>query len=527
MNKKTFHNPILSGFYPDPSVCRKGSDYYMVTSSFAYFPGLPIFHSQDLVHWEQIGHGISSPEQLDYQNCEASLGLWAPTIRYYDGTFYIINTFVSQGREARRDNYIITAADPAGPWSKAHFIENADGIDPSLFFGPDGRMWYTGNYISENSHYEGHHGIYLCELDRDTFQIISPRTIIWDGEKTRSKWIEAPHIYYKDGYYYLMTAEGGTFTNHSVMMARCRTIDGEYEICPRNPIVTHRHLSLQREISVVGHGDLTETQNGEWWMVLLGVRPYRDAHFNLGRETFLLPMAWDADGWPRADNENGLVNQTERFPNLPVYLTKPEFASDNFESPALHKRWNTIHPYEKAFYSLTERPGFLRLYLLPQALREICTPAFLARRQQHKSFRLQAALDFQPAAAGEEAGLALVQDDRYHYRFTVTAEAGSRYLALTQCRSRKETVLGKAQLPSQGPIYLTVSATQEGYHFYYGSDDQTFEPLYLRADPTLLSSLVNEGFTGTYIGMYASCNHGKSENHADFDWIIYEGLESV
>lgn len=524
MNKNTFANPILSGFYPDPSICRVGEDYYMVTSSFVYFPGLPIFHSKDLIHWEQIGHGISSPDQLDYKNCETSLGLWAPTIRYHEGTFYIINTFVSEGREARRDNYIITAENPAGPWSKAHFIEGADGIDSSLFFDQDGRMWYTGNYISSEAHYEGHHGIYLCELDPATFQFKGPRTIIWDGEKSRSKWIEAPHLYYEHGYYYLVVAEGGTFTNHSVMMARCRSIDGDYEICPRNPLVTHRHLSLEHEISVVGHGDLVETQNGEWWMVLLGVRPYENAHFNLGRETFLIPVVWESDGWIRVDNANGLVNKTERRPDLPPYLSKPEFYSDNFESPTLHHRWNTIHPSETPFYSLTERPGCLRISLLPETLNEICTPAFIGRRQQHKTFRLEAALDFSPQTSFEEAGLALIQDDRYHYRFTVTLQNDSHILRLVCCQNHEETLLGEAELQKDGRLYLTVTGNEEGYHFYYGDDDQTMTPLYLRADPTLLSSLTNEGFTGTYIGMYASSNHTPSDNSADYDWVIYEGL---
>ena len=163
MLKNTFKNPLLSGFYPDPSICRVGEDYYLVTSSFVYYPGLPIFHSRDLVHWEQIGHTIHRPDQLDYKNCETSLGLWAPSIRYHEGTFYIINTFVSEGREARRDNYIVTAKDPAGPWSDPVFVEGADGIDSSLFFDEDGSLWYVGNFISEECRYEGHHGIYLNE----------------------------------------------------------------------------------------------------------------------------------------------------------------------------------------------------------------------------------------------------------------------------------------------------------------------------------------------------------------------------
>lgn len=523
MKTKTFQNPLLSGFYPDPSICRVGEDYYMVTSSFVYFPGLPVFHSRDLVHWEQIGHGISSPEQLDYKNCETSLGLWAPTMRYHEGTFYIINTFVSEGREARRDNYIITAKDPAGPWSSAVFIENADGIDSSLFFDKDGRMWYTGNYISSPGHYEGHHGIYLCELDTETFQFKGERTIIWDGEKSRSKWIEAPHLYYINDYYYLMVAEGGTFTNHSVMMARCKTIDGDYEICPRNPIVSHRHLSLEHEISVVGHADLVETQKGEWWLVLLGVRPYKDAHFNRGRETFMVPVLWETDGWLRVDNENGLVNARERTPELPHYHTKPVFSSDNFEAPSLAFMWNTIHPCKEPLYSLTQRPGCLRLFLKPEVLHEICTPAFVGRRQQHQNFSMQAAMDFVPASAREEAGLALIQDDRFHYTFTLSLEGKSRVLTVREVNNHAIQTLAKAPLTFDGRVYLTVSADETGYHFYYGSNDREMQPLFLNAPPQLLSSLTNEGFTGAYLGMYATANKTESSNYADFDWVCYEG----
>lgn len=523
MRNDTFQNPVLTGFYPDPSIVRVNEDYYLAASSFAYFPGLPIFHSRDLVHWEQSGYGISRPQQLDYQNCETSLGLWAPTIRYHEGLFYIVNTFVSQGREARRDNFIITAKNPSGPWSDARFIEGADGIDPSLFFDRDGRMWYTGNYISSPQSYEGHHGIYLCELDRETFQIKGERKIIWDGAKTGSRWLEAPHLYYENGYYYLIAAEGGTFKHHSVVMARCRTIDGDYEFYPGNPVLTHRHLSPEHEISVTGHADLVQTQHGEWWMVLLGVRPYRDGHFNLGRETFLVPVRWDADGWLHADNDDGLVHARERLPDLAYFHTAPAFSSDNFDSASLSLLWNSIHPCPEHYFSLTARPGFLRLCLQPQVLHEICTPAFLGRRQQHSSFQMQAAMEFTPACEAEEAGIALVQDDRFHYTATVSMEDGQPVIRAACVKNSVRTTLARQPLHRAGRLYLTVSADKAGYHFYYGYEPQQMTALVTGADPVLLSSVTNAGFTGTYLGMYASSNGQASENHADFDWFLYEG----
>ena len=536
--EKTFHNPILSGFYPDPSICRVGEDYYMVTSSFVYYPGLPVFHSKDLVHWEQIGHCIHRTDQLDYKNCETSLGLWAPTIRYHEGIFYVINTFVSEGREAKRENYIVTAQNPAGPWSNPIFIEGADGIDPSLFFDDDGKVWYTGNFISRECLYEGHHGIYLCELDSEGFQIIGEKHFIWDGKISRGKWLEAPHIYKKDGWYYLMAAEGGTFTNHSVMMARSRRIDGEYEVCPRNPIVTHRHLSLMHEIAVVGHGDIVETQEGEWWMVLLGVRPYEGFHFNLGRETFLVPIEWQEDGWPLLETENGLVNERERLPKLQRTVFPPQPLGDNFEEPELGMIWNTVHPPVVPFYSLTEKRGYLRLYLKKEVLHEIGTPAYIGRRQQHKAFLAVAAMDFQPGGEGEEAGIAALQDDRFHYSLVKTLNGGRAVVRLYQTEGAVRKLVEEAEIEAEAGIgadaasdrradrlYLAVQGERDFYQFYYGFRERERRPIGGQMPGALLSSNTNEGFTGTYLGMYASSNGMETENYADFDWFQYWGME--
>ena len=523
MLKEAFHNPLLPGFYPDPSICRVGDDYYMVTSSFVYYPGLPIFHSKDLVHWEQIGHGIHRPDQLDYKNCETSLGLWAPSIRYHEGLFYIINTFVSGGREVYRDNYIITAKDPAGPWSDPVFVEGADGIDSSLFFDDDGSLWYVGNFICEERLYEGHQGIYLNELDPVTFQFKGPRYIIWDGVKTRGKWIEAPHIYKKDGWYYLLVAEGGTFVNHSVQMARCRDINGDYEICPRNPVLTHRHMPLLNPISVTGHADIVETQNGEWWMVLLAVRPYQGAHYNLGRETFMVPIVWAEDGWPMVDNETGLVQETERLPKLPrtVYALMPE--TDNFEHDTLQMQWNTVHPPVEPFYSLTNRPGFLRIQTRPDVIEEICTPSFICRRQRHKVFLAKAAMEFVPASEQEEAGIALIQDDRFNYIMVLRRKEEQDYLQLYKTEGGTRTLIIETPVKHVPRIYLSVQGNVTDYDFYYGYNDQEMIPLKTGLDASLLSSVVNEGFTGAYLGMYTSSNHQPSTNHADFDWFTYQG----
>lgn len=525
MKRETFHNPVLSGFYPDPSICRVGEDYYLVTSSFVYYPGLPIFHSRDLVHWEQIGHGIHRPDQLDYQNCETSLGLWAPTIRFYKGKFYIINTFVSGGREACRDNFIITADAAEGPWSDPVFIKGADGIDPSIYFDDDGSMWYTGNYIADEALYEGHHGIYLCQMDPVTFQFKGERTIIWDGKRTFGKWIEAPHLYKKDGYYYLIVAEGGTFVDHCVMMARSRQLNKHFEPCPRNPIITHRHMPLDTPISVVGHGDLIETQNHEWWMVLLGIRTYQETHFNTGRETFLVPMKWAKDGWPMIDNETGMVNEQERMPDLPHSNMLPIFDSDQFEEESLALFWNRIHADREQCYSLTERKGWLRMFLKKEKLEEICCPSFVGRRQQHKSFLAKTIMEFNPEKELEEGGISLIQDDRYHYSLLAGLSNGKKVLRLYQVEHGQKILVKEEEIQAERSIYLAVFCNGDMYHFYYGYSEQCMTLFMDQMKASLLSSDVNEGFTGAYIGPYVTSNGIDSVNYADFDWFIYQGIE--
>ena len=292
---RTFRNPILSGFYPDPSICRVGGDYYLVTSTFEYFPGLPIFHSRDLVHWQQIGHVLDRPSQLPLDGIRPSGGLYAPTIRYSHGVFYVINTLVDG--TTRSGNFIVTTTDPAGPWSEPTWLDNAPGADPSLFFDEDGRVWYTGNRMAQNSQFEGHTEVWLQELDLATLSLIGEPQVIWDGAVRGAVWAEASHIYKIDGRYYLLAAEGGTAHHHAVCVARSDVITGPYEGNRGNPILTHRHLGLDYPIVGTGHADLVDTPSGEWWMVLLAMRPYGGYYYNLGRETFLAPVRWE-DGWP-------------------------------------------------------------------------------------------------------------------------------------------------------------------------------------------------------------------------------------
>ena len=417
---KTFRNPILPGCYPDPSICRVGEDFYLVTSTFEYFPGLPVFHSCDLVHWHQIGHVLDRPSQLPLAGIRSSGGLYAPTIRFSSGVFYVINTLVDG--KTQSGNFIVTATNPAGPWSEPIWLKSASGIDPSLFFDQDGRVWYTGSRMAAHSQYEGHTEIWLQELDLAAMCLVGEPQVLWDGALKGAVWAEAPHIYKVQDYYYLLTAEGGTAHHHAVSVARSKTIDGPYEGNRANPILTHRHLGLDYPIIGTGHADLVDTEAGEWWMVLLAMRPYGGYFYNLGRETFLVPVRWE-DGWPVVSPGTGRVEFSYPVPDLPGKSWPATPDCDDFNLPELTLQWNFLRTPPEKFWSLSERPGFLRLRLRPECLSEQSTPSFVGRRQQHINFIAHAALEFTPQNEQEYAGLALVQNERFHFCLAVMLEA--------------------------------------------------------------------------------------------------------
>ncbi|MCI8949206.1 MAG: glycoside hydrolase family 43 protein [Lachnospiraceae bacterium] len=546
MKKKTFHNPIIKGGYPDPSICRAEDTYYMVASSFYYFPGLPIFRSRDLVHWEQIGNAVSRPDQVDFQDCDSSEGLWAATIRYHEGTFYIADMLDVKGCTCRY-HFIITAKDPAGPWSDPVFVEGAEGIDPSLFFDREGRMWYCSNLTPDDLLYPEHKKIYACELDRETFQIKGEKHIIFDSITDHSFYTEAPHIYEIGDMYYLLTACGGTQTNHGVNIYRSKNILGPYEPCPRNPVITNRHIPLNNSIgaAVIGHGDLVQTQKGEWYMVLLGIRPYqkegkdyhtnrprkwirkpdrnRDAQFNLGREVFLAPIAWDYDGWPMADNENGMVNLTERRPDLPFYRPPYQSRVDNFEAPELDMAWCMRRPIDPPFYSLDQRPGYLRMELRAVKAEEPGGAAMLVRRQQDNDFQAAAAMEFEPGNEGEEAGLIVTQNEEFSYLMVKEMQQGQVQISCYQVAAGIRERIASAPV-KPGRLYLYLEGGEGSYSFYYGYQEKTLIPLSLDQDGSLLSTVVADGFIGSYLGMYGS-GQPDSQNYADFDWFRYEVIE--
>lgn len=425
---RTFRNPVLPGFYPDPSAIRVGEDYYLVTSSFEFFPGVPIFHSKDLVNWRQLGHVLDRPSQLNLDHSIPSMGIWAPTLRYHEGVFYMITTFIDNDKN--QHNFYVTTTDPAGDWSDPVWLEDAPGIDSSLFFDEDGKVYYTGNRVPpEGQDYPKHMDIWLQEIDLSQGKLIGPKHSIWQGALKVAHAQEGPHIYKIGAWYYVLIAEGGTGHTHAITIARSKSVTGPYEGHKANPILTHRHLGRAYPIVNVGHGELVETQHGDWWMFCLASRTSGGYYRNLGRETFLTPVIWENE-WPVVNPGKGVLEFETEAPDLPETKWPELPARDEFIGYELAPIWNFLRTPRGEFWSLTDKPGVLRLRLKPERLSEIANPSYIGRRQQHLSFRAATDMTFSPAAEGEVAGLVLLQNADHHFRYELGLEAGERVLQL-------------------------------------------------------------------------------------------------
>ncbi|MDO3412380.1 glycoside hydrolase family 43 protein [Saccharibacillus sp. CPCC 101409] len=519
---RTFRNPVMSGFYPDPSVIRVGEDYYLVTSSFEFFPGVPIFHSKDLVNWRQLGHALDRPSQLNLDGILPSRGIWAPTIRFHNGMFYMITTFVDNDKNPH--NFYVTAPDPAGDWSDPIWLEDAPGIDPSLFFDDDGKVYYTGNRVPpEGQQYPKHMDIWLQEIDLNKGRLVGEKTGIWQGALKAAHAQEGPHVYKIGGWYYLLIAEGGTGHTHAITIARSRNVTGPYEGHKANPILTHRHLGREFPIVNVGHGELVETQHGEWWLFCLASRTSGGYYRNLGRETFLAPVQWENE-WPVVSPGKGMLEFEAPAPDLPETARPSLSLREDFGGPALSPVWNFLRTPRGDFWSTGGESGGLRLNLKPEKLTDIANPSLIARRQQHLDFRAAAQLSFKPAD-GETAGLVLFQNADHHFRLEYGRTGGGPRLALTVRRGGEERELASA--PRAGErIQLKVEARGQSYSFYFRADERDkWEALHEGADGRVLSTDLAGGFTGAYIGLYASSNGAACGNHADFAWFDYEGRE--
>jgi len=529
----SFSNPIIQGFAPDPSIVRVGEDFYLINSTFEYFPGIPIYHSTDLVNWELIGHALQEPDELELQRVQSGSGIHASTIRYHDGTFYIITTNNVDGRMV---NFIVTAANPAGPWSAPNILEGAPGIDPSLLFDDDDRVWYVGNHMPADPEFPGQAEIWLQEVDIEQMRLVGERHYLWRG-CCQGVWAEGPHIYKKDGYYYLLISEGGTAYEHAMAVAISKDITGPYQNNPRNPVLSHRQFSYDYPITGVGHADLVELADGRWYSVALGWRLVDGVHGLLGRETFLLPVSWETEPYAWKDDKltfpvfAPLTGKIELHTPLPFADSRQneEVAfHDDFDGPTLLHEWNFRRAPEAKFHDLQQSPGALRLRLQAGVIGEREQYSFVGIRQRHFQFEAITKMQFVPAANGEEAGISALLNDRSAFLLTVGRNDTSRILRLTHNASGERAEIAAVEIDT-GDLFLKVTGDYLSYHFYYSADGKNWEPLGDEIDGKALSPAIVGGYnyTGVYIGLYASANNNASESHADFDFYNYEPTSST
>ncbi len=516
-NDDEYYNPIISGFYPDPSITRAGDDYYMVHSSFSYYPGIPIFKSGDLVNWEQIGHVLDRPSQLNLDGLGMSRGVFAPTIQYngQDETFYVLNTLVDAG-----GNFLVTAKDPEGPWSDPVWLPELDGIDPSIFFDNDGKAYIVHNGPPNGEpKYEGHRAIWMWEYDKKAQKVVGDGKVIVDGGVDISQqpiWIEAPHIMKVGGEYLLSAAEGGTGPEHSQVVFKSNSIWGPYLPWNQNPILTQRTLNPDREypVAYTGHADMVETQNGEWWAIFLGVRPYEEDYFNTGRETYMLPVHWK-DGWPVILEDGKTVPFVIKKPDLPEQTTPKIPLNGNFElredfdGPNLAHYWNFIRTPRENWYDLESKPGMLGITARPYALYGKDQPSFIGRRQQHQYATASTAMFYKPEKKGDAAGLVAFQGEEFYYFLKVTMGDAGEEIQLEkragELANHASEIIASAPISEikNQPIYLKIEAKGRYYDFYYGFDKDDWKLLKENADGRILSTQVAGGFVGTMFGMYA------------------------
>lgn len=503
-----YYNPVLAGFYPDPSLCRVGDTYYLVNSSFTFFPGVPLSTSKDLVNWQPAGHVLDRPSQVPLKGQNVSGGIFAPAISYNkkNKTFYMITTNVGAG------NFFVKSKDPSKGWSEPIYLPKIDGIDPSFFFDDNGKGYIVHNGpVVGGADYEGQRAIRLFEFDvkgdsikGDFKQILRGGTHV----EERPIWIEGPHLFKKDKYYYLMCAEGGTGGWHSEVILRAKNPAGPWEECPNNPILTQRTgLDPNRKdpVSSAGHADIVEDGKGNWWAVFLACRPYEEDMYNTGRDTYLLPVTWK-NGWPEILAKNTPIATVGEKAGLKpngqnLYSGNFEY-TDNFES-FNNSRWMILRDYAGFFVKHTDKKG-ITFKLLPGNIYQREPMSAIWARQQHGTFTAETSLNFTPRNDKEIAGLALLQKEDHNIVLGKTMKNGRLMLTLTRAEKNNVTI---ASTPiKDGELRLKVEGHGRYYDFYYAEQGGDWQLLAKGVDASNLSTQKSGGFIGAVIGLYASSN---------------------
>jgi alpha-L-fucosidase len=514
LNAQGFKNPVLPGFHADPSVCRVGDDFYLVNSTFQYFPGVPVFHSKDLVNWEQIGNCLTRPSQVDLKETDGNSGIYAPTIRYNNGRFYMVTTVFP----SRRHFYVWTDH-PDGEWSEPIVIDFTIGsCDPTLYF-EDGKcyfLWKEGD-------------IKICEIDVETGKQLGE--IHHLGTGLGGRYPEGPHIYKKDGYYYLLLAEGGTEHGHHVNILRSRSLFGPYESNPANPILSHFNMKMQNSpIQGLGHADLVQATDSTWWMICLGYRTSGYLQHVMGRETMLAPVTWEKGGWPVVNGDGTLQTDMKcrTLPLVPMAKDpiKEEFdyikrnvPKDSYHSLGLPMGWMSLCNPDYTKYSLSERKGWLRLRPSTTDLSTTANPTFVARRQTELNFSATALLDLSHLTEGMQAGITAYAAPLNHYDVVAEKRNGTIYIKSNVRLG--QTSHSEKDFPLNGTrAYLRITSDKDYYYLQASSDGTNFIEL-AKMEYRFLSTETIGGFTGVMLGLFAQSN-SKTNGYVDIDWFEYK-----
>jgi xylan 1,4-beta-xylosidase len=539
------NNPILPGFHPDPSICRVGNNYYIATSTFEWWPAVRIHHSKDLVNWKHCTYAVTRTSQLDLKGHMDSTGVWAPCLSYADGQFWLIYSDVRSMYGAYKDvhNYLITAPAITGPWSEPVYM-NSSGFDPSLFHDDDGRAWFMNQQWLHHPSANPFNGILLQEYDKAQKKLVGTISNIFFGSSLGV--VEGPHFYKKNGYYYLLTAEGGTFYEHAVTLARSKSIVGPYEIMPNNPLLTSYKKDnkiLQRS----GHASLVETPEGEWYLAHLCGRPvqwnrpsaventnvdsYDGLNCILGRETALQKMRWREDGWLEVVDGSHTPLWAVEVPGIKEN-TSEQSECDHFDSPILNPEFNSLRvPCDESWVSLIERPGYLRLKGR-ESLMSAFEQSLIARRQQHMVCNVETQLEFEPDNFQQMAGLVVYYGTNNHIYCHLTIDATSLKRVL-RLYVNKDGILSEPYSAVEvgvGPVKLKADFLFDKVQFSFCLEKLDWEILGTETDILFLSDefvtrsregfFYSFGFTGNYVGMACQDLSGLRKK-ADFDYFKY------
>ena len=530
----TLTNPILTGFYPDPSIVKVGADYYSVHSTFSYFPGLPIMHSRDLKNWKQVGNVIDRPSQMEFMGERMTRGLFAPAIAYYKGTYYVTCTDIDH-----EGNFVVTSKNPGGPYINPVKIPEVKGIDPSIYFDEatdKAYIVYNSDAPDRKPLYSGHRTIRIYEFDYKNLKVVGEEHQLVNGGVDLSKkpvWIEGPHIMKRNDWYILYAAEGGTSVNHSQVALRSKDIWGPYVPFEGNPVLTQRGLPEDRPnpITSAGHAQFIEGPDGNWYSIFLAVRPYEGDFYNTGREMFIAPLTWVND-WPMIEHGEKVIAYKYKTNIKEVKQKGAIPQSGNFSYTMTFEKGLDL---SMLFLRTVDSSSFktsangLTINLKPETISELTNPSFIGKRQQHLNSSAETQVSFAPKNANEKAGLVIFQDER-HYYFIAKAKNGDGKDIVQLIKSKDKTtelVTEVALTIPSSKVNFKIKSEGALYSFWYSTDGKKWNLLKDKVDGKFLSTKVANSFIGCTYGMYATSTGEKSDNTATFKFLKYSGNDPV